>query len=93
MSIRYFVDMQVCYHDECKWEDVSHGMIYHYVDADGKTLAEVALKDGDAKLWKFEVMLPAKYRTDGRNPAAVVYSQLAAKRIAEMILLNTIVTK
>ena len=85
--------MQVVYYDECKWHDVGDGLILHFQDDEGRTLAEVALKDGDAKLWKFEAIVPPKYQLDGRNPGGIVYSQLAAKRIAESILLNTIVTK
>ena len=85
--------MQVIYFDECKWADVGEGLIYHYLDSDGKTLAEIALRDADAKLWKFEVMVPEKYQLDGHNPGGLVYSQVSARRVAETILLSTIVTK
>ena len=85
--------MQVRYFDECQWKDVGEGLIYHFVDDSGHVLAEIALREADAKLWKFEVNVPERYRWQGAKPAGVVFSMPAARRIAEMILLSTIVTK
>jgi len=64
-----------------------------FVDSDGVTLAEVALKDSDGQLWKVEVMLPDRNKVNGINPAAIVATQASARRIAEFILLSTIVTR
>jgi hypothetical protein len=85
--------MQVRYFNECQWADVSDGLIYQFIDADGETLAEVALKDSDGQLWKFEVMLPDRYKLDNVNPGGIVASQASARRIAELILLSTIVNR
>ena len=85
--------MQVRYFDECQWKDVGDGLIYHFVDDAGDVLAEIALRDGDAKLWKFEINVPERYRWHSANPAGVVYTMPAARKIAELILLSTIVTK
>lgn len=83
----------VRYFNECKWVDVSDGMIYHFMDSDGTVLAEVALKDSDGQLWKVEVMLPDRNKVNGINPAAIVATQASARRIAEYLLLSTIVTR
>lgn len=85
--------MHVRYFDECKWNDSVDGLIFEFVDEAGEKLAEVALRDADAKLWKFEVFVPEKYQIDGSHPVGVVYTCAAAKRVAEVILLNTIVVK
>ena len=85
--------MQVWYFNECKWVDVGYETIYQFVDPDGETLAEVALKDSDAKLWKFEVMLPERYRLNGVNPGGIVATQAAARKVAELILMSTIMTR
>jgi len=85
--------MKVRYFDECQWLDVGDGMIYQFVDDEGEALAEAALIDGDANLWKFEVLVPDRYCHKGVKPAGIVCSQPAAKKVAEMILRNTIVTK
>jgi hypothetical protein len=85
--------MQVTYHDECKWVDTGDGLSYDYVDADGAVLAQVALRDGDAKLWLFQIMLPERYKLEGCEVGGVVFGQFGAKKVAETILLNTIVTK
>lgn len=88
-----FDRMEVLYYDECKWQDVGDGLIYHFVDADGDCLAEIALKDPDAQLWKFEVMLPDRHRVNNVNPAGLVFAQTGARRVVEIILLNSIVTR
>jgi hypothetical protein len=85
--------MQVRYYDECKWVDTGEGLSYDYVDADGQILAQVALRNGDSKLWLFQVMLPERFRLEGHRVGGVVFSQLGAKKVVETILLNTIVTK
>jgi len=84
---------KVRYFDECKWQDDPDGMRFDFVDKAGTKLAEAALVDFEAKLWKFEAFLPEKFHLDGRNPAGVVFSAPAAKRVAETILLNTIVMR
>ena len=91
--IRYIARMQVLYFDECKWQDVGDGLIFHYTDPEGECLAEIALKDSDSQLWKFEVMLPDRYRLNETNPAGLVFGQTGARRVVETILLNTIVTR
>lgn len=85
--------MQVRYYDECKWQDVGDGLIHQFVDADGQPLAEVALKDADSKLWKWRVMLPARYRADGTTPGGIVVTDAAARKVCELVLLSTIVTR
>ena len=81
------------YSDECKWQDPGDGFLLEYVDRAGEKLAEVTMVDFEHKLWKFEAFLPEKYQFEGRNPIGVVYSSAAAKKVAEIILLNTILTK
>ena len=81
------------YFDECKWHDPGEGFMQEFQDRAGEKLAEVTSIDLEAKLWKFETFLPEKYHLDGRNPAGVVYSVAAAKRVAELILVNTILLR
>jgi hypothetical protein len=85
--------MQVRYYDECKWIDTGEGISFDYVDEDGHVLAQVALRDGEAKLWTFQLKLPERYRLEGCEVGGVVFSQMGAKKVAETILLNTIVTR
>ncbi|HZL37977.1 MAG TPA: hypothetical protein VFC78_21855 [Tepidisphaeraceae bacterium] len=85
--------MNVRYFDECKWNDVADGLIFEFVDDSGQKLAEVALRNAESKLWKFEVFVPEQYQLDGTHPAGAVYTCAAAKRVAETILLNTIVVR
>lgn len=85
--------MQVRYYDECKWQDVGDGLIHQFVDADGQPLAEIALKDADAKLWKWQVELPTRYRLDGATPGGIVVTDTAARKVCEIVLLSTIVTR
>lgn len=85
--------MQVTYYDECKWVDMGEGIAFDYVDGDGSVLAQVALRDGEAKLWTFQIKLPQRFQLEGCQVGGVVFSQIGAKRVAETILLNTIVTK
>jgi hypothetical protein len=83
----------VRYFDECKWVDVGDGMIYQFQDSDGNVLAQIALMNSDGQLWKFEVMLPERNKVNNVNPAAIVSTQASARRIAETLLLSTIVTR
>jgi hypothetical protein len=85
--------MAVVYMSECRWEDVSDGMVFHFIESDGTVLAEVALMDSESNLWKFQVNLPPRNLVDGLVPAAIVATQPAARRIAEAILLATIATR
>lgn len=85
--------MQVRYHDECKWVDTGDGISYDYVDVDGQVLAQIALRDGDAKLWLFQLKLPERFQLENCQVGGVVFSQAGAKKVVETILLNTIVTK
>lgn len=85
--------MKVRYFDECKWEDTGDGLSFEFHDVDGETLARIGLRDGDAKLWMFEVMLPPRYQLEECRVGGVVFSQVGARRVAETILLNTIVTR
>ena len=84
---------KVRYFDECKWQDAGDGFLFQFIDGGGETLAEISLVDFDAKLWKFEVLLPEKFQVDGRNPTGNILSSAAAKRVVETILLNTIVLR
>jgi hypothetical protein len=85
--------MAVVYMSECRWEDISDGMVFQFVESDGNVLAEVALMDSESNLWKFQVNLPERNRVDGVAPAAIVATQPAARKIAEAILLATIATR
>ena len=85
--------MGVVYFDDCRWQDVSDGMVFQFIDSDDSVLAEVALMDSQANLWKFQVNLPPRYLTDGAAPTAIVATQASARRIAESILLATIATR
>lgn len=85
--------MQVLYYDECKWVDTGEGISYDYVDSEGQVLAQIALRNGDAKLWLFQVPLPERFQLEGCQLGGVVFSQAGAKKVVETILLNTIVTK
>jgi hypothetical protein len=84
----------VRYFNECRWLDVGDGLMFQFTDSDGNVLSQITLMNSDGQLWKFEVMLPDRYKANGgANPAAIVTTQSSARRIAEMILLSTIVTR
>ena len=85
--------LQVRYFDECKWVDAGEGMSFAFTHEDGSILAEAALVDFEAKLWKYEVTLPEKFQWEEKNPVGLVYTAPAAKRVAETILLNTILVR
>lgn len=84
---------KVTYYDECMWREIDEGSSFEFVNDAGERLAEVALRDFNAKLWKFEVFVPERYRLDGAIPAGLVFSAATAKRVAEVILLGTIVVR
>ena len=84
--------MKVVYYDECKWVDEGEGLSFNFV-ADESILAHVAMRDAERKLWSFEVNLPETYRFNGHTPAGLVYTAATARKVAETILLGTIVTK
>jgi hypothetical protein len=83
----------ITYYDECNWREINDGLSFEFVDGAGQRLAEVSLRNLDAKLWKFEVFVPERYRLDGSTSTGVVFTAAAAKRVAEMILLGTIVVR
>ena len=83
----------VRFFSDCKWVDVNDGMMFQFTDSDGNVLAEITLMNSDGQLWKFEVILPDRYKVDDINPAAIVSTQSAARKIAETLLLSTIVTR
>ena len=56
-------------------------------------MADVAVHDPDLKLWKWEVRVPARYQYNGVQPCGLIVGVLAAKRVCELILLNTFITK
>ena len=85
--------MQVRYFDEFKWVDANEGLIFHFQDAAGEMVAEVALRDADLKLWKWEVNLPPRYRLGDVQPCGLVVGALPAKRVCELILCNTFITR
>jgi hypothetical protein len=85
--------MNVRYFDECKWVDTEDGLAFEFHDADGQSLARIALRDGEAKLWTFEVMLPPRFQLEEHEVGGVVFSQVGARRVVEAILTYTIVTK
>lgn len=83
----------VRYFDECRWEDPGDGLNFEFTDREGAILAKIAMVDYESKLWRFEVMVPEKYRVENRAPMGIVYSASAAKRVAELILCNTILIR
>ena len=85
--------MAVVYMSDCRWEDVSDGMVFNFVESDGTVLGEIALMDSESNLWKFHVNLPERNRVDGIAPTAIVATQPAARRIVESILLATVATR
>jgi hypothetical protein len=85
--------MQVRYLDEFKWVDTAEGTAFQFQDQDGESVADVAVHDPDLKLWKWIVHVPARYRYRDVEPCGVVVGHAAAKRVCELILLNTFVTK
>jgi hypothetical protein len=85
--------MQVRYFDEFKWVDSGDGTIFQFQDDAGESVADVAIHDPDLKLWKWEVHVPPRYHFKGVQPCGVVVGVLPAKRVCELILSNTFVTR
>ena len=85
--------MQVRYLDEFKWVDAGDGTIFQFVDESGESVADVAIHDVDLKLWKWEVHVPERYRFRGVHPCGLVVGAIPAKRVCELILVNTFITK
>ena len=85
--------MQVRYFDEFKWVDAGHGTIFQFQDETGESVADVAVHDPDLKLWKWEVRVPARYQYRDVQPCGLIVGALPAKRVCELILCNTFITK
>ena len=85
--------MQVRYFDEFKWVDVGDGTVFQFQDQSGESVADVAIHDLDLKLWKWEVHVPQRYRFMDVHPCGLIVGALPAKRVCELILCNTFVTK
>ena len=85
--------MQVRYFDEFKWVDTAEGMAFQFQDETGESVADVAIHDLDLKLWKWEVHVPDRYKLREVEPCGVVVGHLPAKRVCELILCNTFVTR
>ena len=81
------------YFDECKWVDAGEGLIFEFVHESGEKLATVSLRNAESKLWQFEVNVPPKYQAHDNLPRGVVYTSAAARRVAETILLSTILLR
>ena len=85
--------MQVRFFDEFKWVDAGDGTIFQFQDESGESVADVAVHDPDLKLWKWEVRLPARYRFKDVQPCGLIVGVLPAKRVCELILTNTFITR
>jgi hypothetical protein len=85
--------MNVRYFDEFKWADESDGTAWFFRDESGEHVAEVVLNDPDSKMWRFLVNVPPRYRFNGSQPAGLVHSAAAAKKVCELILSYTILTR
>ena len=85
--------MQVRYFDEYKWVDSGDGTIFQFVDESGESVADVAIHDLDLKLWKWEVHVPTRYQFRGVQPCGLVVGAVPAKRVCELILSSTFITR
>ena len=85
--------MQVRFFDEFRWVDTGDGTVFHFQDESGESVADVAVHDPDLKLWKWEVRVPPRYQYQGVRPCGIVVGALPAKRVCELILTNTFVTR
>jgi hypothetical protein len=81
------------YIDECKWHETEPKLAAEFRHIKAGKLAEIALVDAETKTWRFETFLPERFQLDGKNSLGVVYSSAAAKKVAELILLNTVLTR
>ena len=84
---------QVRYLDEFKWVDSGDGTIFQFQDDSGDSVADVAIHDTDLKLWKWEVHVPDRYRFQGVQPCGLVVGVIPAKRVCELILTNTFISR
>ena len=85
--------MQVRYFDEFKWVDAGEGTIFQFQDESGESVADVAIHDPDLKLWSWEVRVPQRYQYRDVQPCGLIVGALPAKRVCELILCNTFITK
>ena len=85
--------MKIRYFDEYKWADEADGTIWLFRDDSDEHVAEVALHDPDTKMWRFTVHVPERYCFNGAPPAGLVHSAAAAKKVCELILSYTILTR
>ena len=85
--------MQVRYFDEYKWTGEGDGTIWLFRDDSGEHVAEVALYDVDSKMWRFTVLVPERYCLNGNPPGGLVHSAAAAKKVCELVLSYTILTR
>ena len=70
------------------WDDMAGGLIFEFSNDEDERLAEVASEQNG--LWKWCVILPERFQSNGRNPCGCVKSRDVAKQICETILGNTI---
>lgn len=85
--------MQVRYYDEFKWVDAGEGTVFQFQDESGESVADVAIHDPDMKLWRWEVRVPQRYQFRNVQPCGLIVGALPAKRVCELILINTFITK
>ena len=85
--------MHVRYFDEFKWAEENDGAAWYFRDETGEHVAEVVLYNADSKMWRFLVNVPERYRFDGSPPAGLVHNAAAAKKVCELILSYTILTR
>ena len=85
--------MKIRYFDEFKWVEDFDGAFWGFRDDAGESVAEVALQDPDGKMWRFMVNVPERYCFNGAPPAGLVHSAAAAKKVCELILSYTILTR
>jgi hypothetical protein len=85
--------MQVRYYDEFKWVDAGDGTIFQFQDESGESFADVAIHDTELKLWKWEVRVPPRYQFRDVQPCGLIVGAVPAKRVCELILINTFITK
>ena len=85
--------MQVRYFDEFKWVEDPVTLEWLFRDDSGESVAEVALHNAESKMWRFVVSVPERYRLDGAMPGGLVHSAAAAKKVCELVLSYTILTR
>ena len=71
------------------WQDLGDGKTWKLADSAGAHAAEIV---AEGNLWRWEVIVPAWYRTVG-NPSGKVKSVDDAKAICEAILTGTILDR